>query len=218
MDTDNNDETAAQFARALFLLAQAKKETTQTLQAAERLMQVYRDSLDFRRFVAHPRFEQESVKRVLDALDKKLTFGAILRKHLALLAQTRNLALFPKVFALLQARVEEEQGEVKAHVVSASALSAEERQAVNKALSERLVPDAAKDLARGSKPLTRRLSLSFSEDESLLSGLVITMRSRMIDLSLRSDLRRLRKNLSRENQMENQIKDSMANNMTEQVA
>ena len=107
MDAGNNDETVALFARALFLRARASKETTTTLQAAERLMQVYRDSHDFRRFVSHPRFDQASVRRVLDALDKKLTFGAVLRKHLALLAQTRNLALFPKVFALLQARVAE---------------------------------------------------------------------------------------------------------------
>ncbi len=207
MDAGNNDETIAQFAHALFVRAQASKETTQTLQAAERLMQVYRDSDDFRRFVAHPRFEQESVKRVLDALDKKLTFGTVLRQHLALLAQTRNLALFPKVFALLQARVAEEQGEVKAHVVSAIALSAAEKRSVEEALAGRLASEKTSDKAMKEslqkplqKPSKEHLSLSFSEDGSLLSGLVITMRSRMIDLSLRSELRRLRKQLSLDDQ------------------
>ena len=198
MDTDN--ETATQFARALFLRAREGKETTQTLRAAERLMRVYDDSLDFRRFVAHPRFDQESVKRVLDALDAKLVFGTLLRKHLALLARTRHLALFPKIFALLRAYVAEEQGEVKAHVVSAHALTAAEKRSLEDALSERLSPKkrAEGSTTRSASSSRRRLSLSFSEDASLLSGLVITMRSRMIDLSLRADLRRLRKSLSLE--------------------
>ena len=138
MDARQNDETVALFARALFARAQESKETSKVFEAAERLMQVYRDSDDFRRFTAHPRFDRESVKRVLDALDKKISFGAVLRKHLDLLAQTRNLALFPKVFELLQARVAEERGEVKAHVVSASALSAAERRSVEEALEERI--------------------------------------------------------------------------------
>ena len=204
MDAENNDETIAQFAHALFVRAQASKETTQTLQAAERLMHVYRDSNDFRRFVAHPRFEQESVKRVLDALDKLLTFGAVLRQHLALLGQTRNLALFPKVFALLQARVAEEQGEVKAHVVSAIALSTAEKRAVEEALAGRLASEETSEKTL-KDPLKQHLSLSFSEDKSLLSGLVITMRSRMIDLSLRSELRRLRKQLSLDDQATGQV-------------
>ena len=199
MDARKNDETVALFARALFARAQENKETTKVLQAAERLMQVYRDSDDFRRFTAHPRFDRESVKRVLDALDKKLSFGAVLRKHLDLLAQTRNLALFPKVFELLQARVAEERGEVKAHVVSASALSAAERLSVEEALEERIAQiEPAQSV---TTPPRRYLSLSFSEDATLLSGLVITMRSRMIDLSLRADLRRLRKKLSLDEQL-----------------
>ena len=199
MDARKNDETVALFARALFARAQENKETTKVLQAAERLMQVYRDSDDFRRFTAHPRFDRESVKRVLDALDKKLSFGAVLRKHLDLLAQTRNLALFPKVFELLQARVAEERGEVKAHVVSASALSAAERLSVEEALEERIAQIEPAQAA--TTPPRRYLSLSFSEDATLLSGLVITMRSRMIDLSLRADLRRLRKKLSLDEQL-----------------
>ena len=207
MDASQNDETVALFARALFARAQESKEAEKVLEAAERLMQIYRDSDDFRRFTAHPRFDRESVKRVLDALDKKISFGAVLRKHLDLLAQTRNLALFPKVFELLQARVAEERGEVKAHVVSASALSAAERLSVEAALEERIAqiePTQAATTPQESTPQSssrRYLSLSFSEDATLLSGLIITMRSRMIDLSLRADLRRLRKKLSLEEQL-----------------
>ncbi len=211
MNASYNDETAAQFARALFERARERQETTKTLQAAERLAQVYRDSPDFQSFVAHPRFERESVRRVLDALDKKLAFGTLLRKHLALLAQTRNLALFPKVCELLRALVAEERGEVKAHVVSASVLSAAEKRAVEEALLTRLAQDTSLRLpskasseefsaAAVKAAFKKRLSLSFAEDAALLSGLVITIRSRMIDLSLRSDLRRLRKALSREEQ------------------
>ena len=207
MNASYNDETAAQFARALFERARERQETTKTLQAAERLAQVYRDSPDFQSFVAHPRFERESVRRVLDALDKKLAFGTLLRKHLALLAQTRNLALFPKVCELLRALVAEERGEVKAHVVSASVLSAAEKRAVEEALLTRLAQDTSLRLPSkasseefSAASFKKRLSLSFAEDAALLSGLVITIRSRMIDLSLRSDLRRLRKALSREEQ------------------
>ena len=213
MDASDNDETAAQFARALFSRACAHKEMAKTLQAAERLAQVYHDSSDFRRFAAHPRFDQESARRVLNALDEKLQFTTVLRKHLALLARTRNLALFPKVFALLQARVAEEQGEVKAHVVSASALSAAEKRSVEDALAERL---STADRKEGRKE--GHLSLSFSEDDALLSGLVITMRSRMIDLSLRAELRRLRRNLSQENHHENRQENRQENHLEEQVA
>ncbi len=211
MDSGHNDEMITQFARALFSHARASKKTTKTLEAAERLMQVYRDSTDFRRFIAHPRFKQESVRKVLDALDDKLALGTILRKHLALLSRTRNLTLFPKVFERLRDYVAEEQGEVKAHIVSANALSATERRAVENALSERLaLAERSEDSSQRSKsavkpavpPIVKvakqHLSLSFSEDATLLSGLVITMRSCMIDLSLRSELRRLRSNLSLE--------------------
>lgn len=180
-DKGSSNETIMQFAQALFDVAREEKTMPETLTAAKRMAACLRDSIDMQRLVANPKFERKSIENLLDDLNAKLKFGKIIHNCLKLLARSRRLALFPKITSRLQELEARERGEVKGHILSAKTLDAEEKKSLEEALKSRL----------GKVPL----ALHFNEDKSLISGIVITIQSHMIDLSLRTELRRLKQKL-----------------------
>ena len=177
----NSNETIKQFAQALFELAREEKSVPQTLAAANRMTTCLHESRELQQLVANPKFERKSIENVLDDLNAKLSFGKIIHNCLKLLAQSRRLAMFPKITTRLQELEAHERGEVKGHILSADKLNLDEKKSLEKALKARL----------GEVPL----ALHFNEDKSLISGIIVTIQSRMIDLSLRSELRRLKQKL-----------------------
>ena len=175
----NNNEVVTQFARALFDVAREKKSMLETLESAQRIAHCYNESLDLQRLFTNPKFESKSVEKVLDELNSRLKLGKTIHICLILLARKKKLNLLPKIVVEMQRLISQERGEVKGHIVSAMELRKDERTAVERALKDRL---------QGNP-----LALTFEENKSLLSGFVLTIQNRMIDLSLRSELQRLHK-------------------------
>ncbi len=177
----SSNETIMQFAQALFDVAREEKATQETLAAAKRMADCQLENYDLQRLAANPKFELKSIENVIEELNKKMKLGKIVHNCLKILAQSRRLALFPKIAARLQELEAQQRGEVKGKVVSANKLNATEKKSLEAAFKSRL----------GKAPL----ALHFDEDKSLISGIVVTIQSRMIDLSLRSELRRLKQKL-----------------------
>ena len=98
------------------------------------------------------------------------------------LAENSRLNVLPEIAALYEAERASAEGTLKADVVSASELSAEQQQSISETLKKRL---------------GREVSLEITIDESLLGGVIIRAGDLVIDNSARGKLDKLSVDLLR---------------------
>ena len=164
---------ASRYAQAVFELA----DESDSLDALEKdvadLRAAISDSADLRTLINSPVYGREDMTRAIVEVANKMGVSATLAKTLALMAMKRRLPALPAVLGRIEALIDGRKGIVKAEVVSARELSAEEIER----LSDLLRRKAGKDVR-----------IDHSVDVSLLGGLVVKLGSKMVDSSVKSRL------------------------------
>ncbi len=171
---------ARPYAQAAFRLAREKK----TLQAWSDMLglmaEVARDQ-EMHAILVSPRLTpRQQQDLVLEICGDRLDEAG--RNFVALLAENRRLVVLPDVAAQFEALRAEEEGTLRARLISAKP--------VDKAVTDTL----AKALG---KRMQRKVTLQAEVDESLLGGAVIRAGDLVIDGSVRGRLKRLASTLSR---------------------
>lgn len=133
-------------------------------------------SADLRRLIHSPVLSREEQRRAITAVAAKGGAHDLTRRFLGLLAEKRRLFALPDVIDAYEAMLAAHRGEIKAEVISAVALTDEQRQTVERQLAE----------AAG-----QQVKIVTAVEPGLLGGLIIRIGSRMIDASLRSKLHQL---------------------------
>ena len=164
---------AARYARGLLLVTEKRGETAGALADLKGLLAVIQPGSPVDRFLASPEVRLAEKRK---ALERALT-GRVLRivvLFLDLLLRKKRMGEFPVVVSEFEALVEQAQGLTRAQVVSATPLTASERERLHSAL-ERLTAS--------------RVKLEADLDPELLGGALVRIGDRVIDRSVRTLLR-----------------------------
>jgi F-type H+-transporting ATPase subunit delta len=172
----NASGLAGRYAVALFELAREQDALDAVAGDLGSFRELLEASADLRRLIHSPVLSREEQRRAITAVAAKGGAHDLTRRFLGLLAEKRRLFALPDVIDAYEAMLAAHRGEIKAEVISAVALTDEQRQTVERQLAE----------AAG-----QQVKIATAVEPGLLGGLIIRIGSRMIDASLRSKLHQL---------------------------
>lgn len=164
---------AGRYAQALFDIVKESGEIDQLSSQVADLGAALADSQDLRDLINSPIFTRSQQQGAIKALADKMGLAAPLANTLALMAQNRRLFAVPQLVARLETLIADARGEVTADVVSAVALSDEQKQRLTATLAEKS---------------GKTVKLNTRVDESLIGGMIVKLGSQMIDSSVKSKL------------------------------
>ena len=167
---------AARYAGALYELADEAKTLDEVAEDLRGMKALLADSDDFKRLVRSPVIKRDEQESAIAAIASQSGCQALTGNFLRLVARNRRLFALGEMIESYLSILATRRGEVQAKVTAAHALSDDQISRLETSLRE----------VAGAK-----VSLETHVDQSLLSGLVVQLGSRMYDSSLRTKLQRL---------------------------
>ena len=138
-------------------------------------------SSDLRNILISPAVAAAKKKSLIAALGAKVGLSQAARNFLFVLVDHKRIALLPEILPLFRADMDERQGQVEAHISSATELSPKDRADLEAAVATKT---------------GKRVRAAYQVDPALIGGVVTRVGSTVYDGSVREHLRRLRKKLS----------------------
>jgi len=181
--TDQNSPVsgvAERYASALFELALDEKALAAVEPDLDTFQAMLDESNDFLRMVKSPMISAEDHENAMGALADKAGVKGLAGNFVRLLARNRRLFTLSDVIRAFKAMAADHRGEISAQVTSARPLNDAQSAELKAALKERLGKD---------------VTLTQSVDPAILGGLVVKVRSQMIDSSLRTKLNSMKTRL-----------------------
>jgi F-type H+-transporting ATPase subunit delta len=164
---------AGRYATALFELALEGKAIDQVKADLDRFDALLGESADLLRLVRSPVFTADEQAKALGAVLAKAGITGLPANFILFLASKRRLFAVRQILAAYRALVARHKGEVTAQVTVARQLSDTHLSALKDALKSATKQDVQIDL---------------KVDPAIIGGLVVKVRSRMVDSSLRTKL------------------------------
>ncbi len=174
---------ARRYAKALADLARQESRLDAVAQELQRFERVLAEEPELRNVLLLPWTKAAAKRAIVTTVSDRLGLSALARNFLALVAQRRRMALLSEIRQAYEALVDEAAGRVRARVRSAAPLTEGQRAALRERLGRRL---------------GRTVLLDTSVDPTLLGGFVAEVGSRLLDMSLRGQLARVRERLAGE--------------------
>ena len=170
---------AVNYAAALLELAEREGALDEYASLIHAVADMYRDTLDFRRFLETPRVSLDDKKAVI-----RRAFGGktpeLFLRYLLVVIEKRRFRLLPEIDLAFQDQVDEKEGRVRASITLAHPTDATLREKIGHQLSELF---------------DREVIATYKEDAELLGGIVIRIGDRVMDGSVRRRLRDLKHTL-----------------------
>lgn len=174
---DRTSGLSVRYARALYELADERKQLDQVVSEMAALGQLLAEDASMRRLVASRSIDSREAGRALDAALESQGFCELVRHFVGTAIGNRRLADLPSLVSGFAAFVAEKRGIVTAEVASAHPLIDTQRTQLSARLAE---------AGYG------RVTIRETVDPSLLGGLTLRIGSKLYDTSLKSRLQRLR--------------------------
>ena len=174
---------AFRYAKALFELGLEQNVNKTLLKDLGKFNSAYSQSSDLRMVLQAPSIRLEQRKAVLKEVTTKLQLGQLTTNFVNLLVDKARVEIFPAIFAGFQNMTDEQDGIVRAEVVSAQALNTNQRAKVKQVLN---------------KVTGKKVELSISTDAELVGGIIARIGGVVYDGSLKSQLRSLRQAVSQQ--------------------
>lgn len=171
---------ARRYAGAFFELAEENKALESAADDMRALADICANNHEFFLVAHNPRLTRAQLVHAATAMADSMKLNKLTAKFIALVAQNRRLAMLDAIAQAFLKLLADTRNEFEATVRTAAALSPQQAEQ----LSARLA-----GLAGG------KVHLNVQEDKSLIGGLTVQMGSRLIDLSIRSKLQRLERQL-----------------------
>lgn len=175
--TSGNSGLAGRYAKALFALADEAKQLDPVADDLRNLASMIDGSVDLTRLIRSPVLSRKEQGKALGAVLGKAEIGDLTSRFVGVVAANRRLFVLPDMIKAFLAELASRRGEATAEVVSAKALTEQQKQALSDSL-RRAVGTA--------------VSVEARVDPGLIGGLVVKVGSRMVDSSLRTKLQQLR--------------------------
>lgn len=168
---------AQRYAEALFDLALEEGALERVEADFKTLSALSASSSDFRAFLASPVYGADEKARAVAAIAAKAGVSDLVRKFIGVVAANRRLFALEGIIVAFTRRLADHRGEVSAEAVSAAPLNDEQTKRLRGEI-ERVVGKA--------------VNLPVKVDKDLLGGMIVKVGSKMIDLSLKTKLNRLK--------------------------
>lgn len=173
-------DIAGRYARALFDLEKETGGIDALSSQVDELAATLKDNAELRDMIASPILTRHQQEAGIGAIADKMGLSPALNNTLRLMARNRRLFTLPQLATALQNLIADERGEITADVVSAQALTSEQK----KRLTETLAQKSGK-----------KVKLHTRVDEGLIGGMIVKMGSQMVDSSIRSKLASLQNSM-----------------------
>jgi F-type H+-transporting ATPase subunit delta len=168
---------AERYALSLFELARDEGQVDAVEAELNQFARLIDENADFRHFVESPLFSAEEQVAAVAAIVGETRPSPLTGNFLKVVAANRRLFALPPMIRAFRQMASAYRGEVEAEVVSAHALSDEQRRQL------------AETLGQYAK---KTVNMRESVDPAILGGLVVKIGSRQIDTSLRTKLNSLK--------------------------
>lgn len=168
---------AGRYATALFDLADSDRLLDQVAQDLAELGHMIDESADLDRLIRSPAISCQDQGRAMSAVLEKAKMSELTQKFIGTVVKNRRLFAIKAMIGAYQALLSEKRGEATAEVVSATPLGKKQIERIGAALKKAVGSD---------------VTIDATVDESLLGGLIVKIKSRMVDSSLKTKLQQLR--------------------------
>lgn len=178
---------ANRYAKALFKTLQedGALPPDQAASLLEHFAAIWESEAALRNVVLSPMFDIEKRAGVLSTVVKTAGLPDVLQRFLQVLLERDRLAYFPEIAAAFRSVTDEAAGVVKVQVVTARPVSPDERCAIEKNISRQLTAGGVNTAA----------VFSWSEDSSLIGGMIVRYSGQVLDGSIRGRLEKIERGL-----------------------
>lgn len=182
MDNQSNSfsDATGRYAKSIFQLASEKKILNEVENNFSQLNLLMQDSVDFKKFVVNPTIQKQARLKIIESLATKLNFNKIFINFLKLINEKGRFFFLEKIIKDFFSILSISKGEVIADLIIANEITEDKKNEIKKELSQLYKKD---------------IKLNFSIDESLISGSILKVGSKMIDNSAKSKFNRILNNI-----------------------
>lgn len=174
---------ARRYARALMEIGQQEDKFDRLGEEIEKLAALARRDKDFGLVLKAPVISKDAREKVLAEVSRVMGFDETTERFLKLLNQKGRLPFLDQISEAYRDMRDEAEGKVRAEVISAVPLAAEAEDRVNKALSS----------------ITgKTVIMETKVDEDLIGGVVARVAGRLLDGSVRTQLKAFEDSLKKE--------------------
>jgi len=182
LDNQSNSfsDATGRYAKSIFQLASEKKILNEVENNFSQLNLLMQDSVDFKKFVVNPTIQKQARLKIIESLATKLNFNKIFINFLKLINEKGRFFFLEKIIKDFFSILSISKGEVIADLIIANEITEDKKNEIKKELSQLYKKD---------------IKLNFSIDESLISGSILKVGSKMIDNSAKSKFNRILNNI-----------------------
>ncbi len=182
MDNQSNSfsDATGRYAKSIFQLASEKNILNEVENNFSQLNLLMQDSVDFKKFVVNPTIQKQARLKIIESLATKLNFNKIFINFLKLINEKGRFFFLEKIIKDFFSILSINKGEVIADLIIANEITEDKKNEIKKELSQLYKKD---------------IKLNFSIDESLISGSILKVGSKMIDNSAKSKFNRILNNI-----------------------
>ncbi|GIU81823.1 MAG: F0F1 ATP synthase subunit delta [Acidobacteria bacterium] len=171
---------ARRYATALADVVEKNGQTEQVKQELEQWKNMLEENQDMMTFFRNPIFYHHDKEKILEELIQRSKTSRITANFLRVLLQNNRFVILPEINEEFVNVLEDRQGIMSAHVVSARELSENEKEDLRKSLEKRT---------------GKKIKLSLSVNPDIIGGIIATVGSTVYDGSVRTRLEVLKKRL-----------------------
>ncbi|MBQ7776318.1 MAG: ATP synthase F1 subunit delta [Lachnospiraceae bacterium] len=168
------------YGEALFEVAMEEQKADLFLEEAQGILTILEQNPELDKLMKHPKISKQEKEQVLDRVFQNNISKEMLGFMKLLISKERYNEL-PKIFEYLIERIKEEKKIGVAYVTTAVALTEEKKANVKKRLLE-------------TTPYLT-MEIHFEVDEALIGGMIIRIKDRVVDSSVRTKLEEMKKQL-----------------------
>ncbi|MBI1301844.1 MAG: ATP synthase F1 subunit delta [Alphaproteobacteria bacterium] len=176
MATNRSTVISSRYAGVLADLAEDQKSVSKIQKDVEALIQITKESDDFRTFISSPLMSKGQQAEGMKAIAKKAKLQTLTQNFLNVLIDNGRLNALESILRTFQDVMAKRSGEIKVQIQTAEKLTAAQEKNVAKKISK----------AIGSDVLVEA-----QVSPEILGGMIVTVGSYMVDDSVRRKLERL---------------------------
>jgi F-type H+-transporting ATPase subunit delta len=182
LDNQSNSfsDATGRYAKSIFQLASEKNILSEIENNFSQLNLLMQDSVEFKKFVVNPTIQKQARLKIIESLADKLNFNKIFINFLKLINEKGRFFFLEKIIKDFFSILSISKGEVVADLIIANEITEDKKNEIKKELSQLYKKD---------------IKLNFSIDESLISGSILKVGSKMIDNSAKSKFNRILNNI-----------------------
>ena len=170
------------YGEALFELAKEKHSENAMLEEVTALLEILKENPQLDILMNNPRISREERGMILKNIFEK-QISSDLFSFLMILVDKNRYSEIENILSYFVERVREDQGIGTAYVVTATKLDALQK----KQIEDKLLATTSYN----------RIDIKYSVDSSLIGGMTIRIKDRVVDSSIRSKLERMERDLHR---------------------